>query len=320
MKSATVCMLFGLWAGADHDAQQSIKTDVGPITVHVDCDAQRLRLSDVAQISVTMAAPPHVEIEWPKPRFDPARIRVLDVATDGPDQVGRFKLRLWRIRLEPLVVGKLELGNVQVRYRDSGDWETGPVALPTLEIFPTPGNSLDPATLRPVPQLAGVARDAVWSIGRAVRWLGIAVGVLAIALWAALSRLDGRRVRSPRDEALVALESAEHWSAESESWRERITTICDVVRNYLERAHGLAARARTPAEWQGDEQADKVLSHQTKKLVITLLAAADAARFSRHEPSRADWETCQRLARMVLEEEGEYRSSRRPSSRWRQKP
>lgn len=259
------------------------KLDLGPIAAEVDCGPEVVPLYDAVAVAVTMTAPASVEVEWPTFAESSDDYRVIDVATEGPDRVGRFLARRWRVRLEPLAIGKLSLAALAVRYRDgTSEWRVGQIALPTIEIVAGPTSSADPATLRPIVALPAPARPD-W-LPRALRWTAVGIVLLVLGGWAIRDRRRRIAPATPQSAALAKLDALARQPLAEQDARQAAGAVSQIVREYLEGRYRIAAACRTTPELTAELARCPRFPGEQRSPLEHLLAAADPQKFAGPRP------------------------------------
>lgn len=294
----TLWQFLTTWGAA---AEETRSIDVGPLSVRVSVDSP-VALSDTVRLSIAIIAPENVRIKPPAigPRI--GSFSVLGSQLEPPDELaGQFgKLLGWRwsARLEPMRLGKENLGELAIPYQEgSGDWQTVKIALPTIEVVKGPTSSDDPSTLRPIPDLSGNE----WPTARVLRWLGSAGLLLAVIIWIAAQWRLRKQAETPIAAALRALADVERRAAATPAERRAsVASIRDVVRAYLESAYRLHAPKQTTIEFlTAPDTAAKLTASQASAL-DEFLQSADASNFSADEPSADELAICLRRARGFL--------------------
>jgi hypothetical protein len=214
------------------------------------------------------------------------------VRVDGPDPIdgpfGRYLVQNLTITLEPTKVGPLTLGKLKTRYQEKGKAAVdAEIALPRFEVKPGRLNvgpnaelKLPPAPESPKP--IGGKANAAW-------WMKVVGGGVLVACLLALA-LSSFRKSSPADEARGTVASAKG------SPRQAISQICDAVRAYLQKAHGISAAHLTTPELLGDESLLVGLPADKRIALAELLPLADMLRFPQPEPTAPDLERCRAAA------------------------
>lgn len=288
------------------------KLDVGPVAVEIDLPGLVFSLADPIELSVTLSTPPHIGIEGPELTPASSDFVVIDTHADGPDIVGRFALRRWRWRIEPMRLGELALPPVRFRHRSGSDpWEEASIPLPALRVVPGPSSSTDPESLRPIPLLSD-ATDPSGETPRSrlaarLRWAGLglaAVGV-ALVLWARRrvtpSPPSSPTASPPCERALADLARIEAaMGARETDPRDAIAAGCERVRLYLEEAHGLSAPRQSTPEFLGDPAIQVRLTVSQRAALFELLTACDVRSFASPDPTADQAAVCLSRARAFL--------------------
>jgi hypothetical protein len=281
-------------------ADRVAKLDVGPLAVQVFLPAEHLSLSDAVEVAVVLSAPEGVEVAWPSPPEAFADAKVLSTNKDGPDKVGRFLLRRWTLRLEPMKLGVLRLGVATVRYRDANaPWSTGEIPLGSTTIVPGPTSSDDVSTLRPSPLLPPEPAHH-WS--KYLIWGGAALFafVLLAFLWTSL------RAPSPKHgmdlDPWSDLEAAVEVG--SNDPRELIRSATDLVRRELEIRFGRPASRQSTPELLSDPALIGRLNADQREALSRFLATADVEKFGRRPPTLDDARQCVRQGKEILAKRG----------------
>lgn len=273
------------------------KLDVGPVAVRVDAPATMIGLSETIEVSVTMVAPERVAIKIPDLTGMLGTCKVLGARVEGPDKLDRFLARRWFLRLEPLRLGRCDLGTVTIEYKDGAlDWQRGTVPLPALQVVQGPTSSADPATLRPIPSLPDPGEAAPWP--QRLRWGGAALFVIVVLLWIRSALKTRPASMSAVQQALQALTGLERSDLLVTAGPRRfVEQATQIVRHYLEQAYGLAATHQTTIEFLASEPAKAVLTAGQRIALAELLESADVSKFAGPEPNAATCATCLRRAR-----------------------
>ena len=297
-----VSLLLAGRAPAADSAPYEQSFDIGPVAVRVDCERTVIGLSETVQIGVTFSAPEHVRIEWPVLSAELDGFQKLGTRQEGPDQIEGlsrpFLVRRWFLRLEPLRLGSFSLNGLTFKYADgSQEWQTGEVKLPTLEIVPGPTSSADPATLRPLPLPPVPKSNSGWA--QALRWMGIVLFVGTVTVLLLWRRRSGSE--SPVQRALEELRQLDGGElADSDAVRDFVGQVSQVVRGYLETAHGLQAPRQSTPEFLSDPHTAQVLRPEQRSALAEFLASADVEKFAAGEPGIEDARRCLRRARAFL--------------------
>ena len=261
-------------ANADVD-----RLEVGPLRIEISRPAREIGLDDPLALDVTVQHPTNVTVEPPAAKagtmFDSALVTQLQV--DGPDPIdgpfGRVQVQNWRIALEPTKVGPLTLPKLKFRYQEKGKASTpAEISLPSFEVKPG-GIAAGPnAKLElPPPLPERNKQDFAW-------WMKTVGGsALAVCLIALI--VSAMKTKSPADETRTAIESA------SGNPRQAISQICDAVRAYLQKAHGVSAAHLTTPELLGDEELLSALADHKARSARRSVAARRHASLS---PARTD--------------------------------
>jgi hypothetical protein len=295
-------LVVGLLAGSS-DRPETVKADVGPIAVEVDCDRAVGTLADSFRVSVTMTAPQPVVIDWPTPPPENDQFRILEILTDGPDQIGRFSCRRWQIRIEPMQTGTIRLGSASIRYRDGIDaeFQTAHFTLPKIVVVRGPTSSSDPSTLRPIPDLPRTGGG--WELPRLLRWLGAGLAGVAAVGYSVLALARRRHPADQTDPAQSALEVLRAIESGENHNRMQVTRVADALRGYMQRAYGVGASKQTTPELMHDPSVSRLLSPSRRAQLAEVLCVVDATRFSMREPDDAALRRCIQLAVAFLEAE-----------------
>lgn len=271
--------------------------DIGPITAKLEWTTGPISIAEPVSLSLTMTAPPRALIREPKWVADPKHFLVLSTRMDGPDTVGRFHLRRWVCRIEPLTTGKLSMGSMELAYQDGKNpWRTESISLPTIEIVAAA--TIGDEELRPIP--APPAAPAL-PLARALQWGGITIA-LVIAIFA----LYRRRPRSSsRQEAMDRLRRFAERSMPSFPPRDAVATIIDIVRDYLVARYHLPADRKTTAELTAEQPLADLLGPVQREALREMFCEADVEKFSGRTLTESDARSCLEVARRFLEAEPE---------------
>lgn len=274
--------------------------DVGPLTIRVDVEPNPAALSDAIRVSLTITSPKGVEIEWPRPG-DLAAARWIDQRTEGPDSIGRLLVRRWMGRVEPLSVGPLNLGVLEIRFKEAEtDWRTGEIRLPIVEIAPSSASARSSDDLRPPPPLEEPTPPRV---GRLLFWVGAAFFLAAATILLATQRRPTRSLEDPLRDAREALEALDGRVEPAEA-AERLVGI---LRGYLEKRYDLPASRRTATELLSDPETRAKLSDRSRRVLCELLREMDVERFAGRAIATGDVERARELASVFFAAEEDRR-------------
>jgi len=288
MFAVAVAMLV---ANADVD-----RLEVGPLRVEISRPAREIGVDDPLVIDVTVQHPLNIAVEPPTLRtgqmLDSAL--VTQVQIDGPDAIdgsfGKIQVQNWRLIFEPTKVGTLTFPKLKTRYQEKGESITpAEIPLPSFEVKPGkiavgPNDKLRLPPPLPVKDQA----DFAW-------WLKV-VGGAALAVCLIALAVNALKAKSPNDEARSAIES------EAGTPRQAISQICDAVRSYLQKSHGITAAQLTTPELLADDELLSPLPTEKRAALSELLPLSDMLRFPRPEPTSDDLERCRRIALRIVAE------------------
>jgi len=278
-------------AGPDVD-----RLEVGPLRIEISRPAREIGLDDPLVLDITIQNPTNIAVTAPTLQagsmLDSALVTQIQV--DGPDAIdgpfGRIMVQNWRIALEPTKVGRLALPKLSFRYQEKGKASApGEISLPTFVVKPGAVEVGPQDKLQfPPPLPAPNKQDLAW-------WMKTVGGsALAVCLIALI--VSAMKTKTPKDDARAAIESA------SGTPRPAISQICDAVRAYLQKAHGVSAAHLTTPELLADEELLALLPTEKREDLADLLPLADMLRFPQPEPTADDLERCRTIALRIVSE------------------
>ena len=290
----------------DADVGFHAEQDVGPLSVHVDCERTTVGLADAVRVIVTIVAPADVVVKQPVFERLPAECPVVDVVGNGPDEIeskfGRLMARSWIIRFEPMRSGEFELGRAPIEYsRGSPDWRAGEIELPRIRVLTESIGPADSTTLYPPPDLP--SESTRFPPSRILWWAGVAL-VVSTLVAAAVLRWLGAAPASPLESGLADLRrlEASHLLTEGR-FREFAERACQVVRVYLEGSFDLRAPKQSTPQFLADPRTHAALNESQRSALAEFLEAADIEKFAIEEPNIEQCRRCLRRARALLADE-----------------
>lgn len=285
-------------AGSPDEVSRTVR--LGDVAATVRVRPQPLRLSDEAEVRITVTAPPEVKLNMP-PREDGAfpDFRVLDFSTQLPEVRQEHVVREQVYRVEPLRTGTLEIGPFDIEVLEPrADTDGGPASDKwlTTELVQVDVTSLlesDDATLAdlapaetPVDVPRPLPRWILWGLG------GLCAALLGAVVWRRWRRRSVPAVvRSPREIALAALDQLLASTLRASDLQQFYDDLSDIVREYIEAEVGIRAPEQTTEEFLRDQRTQSVFSETERTQLRDFLETADLVKFARHRPSEdeIDW-------------------------------
>lgn len=269
------------------------KAEKGPVKLSVQVTPRELRLSDLANMDVTVEFPPEVEIKPPAFGEAVGDFLIRDYS-EKPAAAGEQNVRRFHYQLEPAHAGKHLIRSVSIEFRDKRSdaegrgqpalVETEPIEVNVTSELGDQTPSL--ANLEPMQSPRPLAR-APWAY-----WLPAAIGaavVLAALAWWARRRRRRGPVEPPRrspeeiaEEALRLL-LAENLPARG-LFKEFYLRLTGIVRQYIEDTTGLKAPEQTTEEFLRDMRAREVFPPARSLRLAEFLEAADMVKYAGQQP------------------------------------
>lgn len=188
-------------------------------------------------------------------------------------------------RLQPFSIGDIPEGKLKLAFADAAGRET-PIELPIPKLRSEPLPEADRADLA----IAGKLPPE-----RAPRWIYVTAGVTALALIGLLSFMLVRRKASepapripPWVVALTDLKSLrKEFSGGGMCPLECVSSLTDIVRNYLEDRFSIHAPRQTTNEFLRNlESSDSPLKNTDRNFLSEFMTAADMVKFARWDAPR----------------------------------
>jgi hypothetical protein len=301
------------------------------VTIALRADREDLTIGEPLSVVVEVTADANVAVTFdeyePKLGEHPFEYRAWRATHEPPTRMPDGRLRWTRTyEVDFFAPGDYELPGASVRYEPASDpgadadetaalsLETDPIAVHVrladaasasaeeLSRVPTP----DPLNLAPTPW--------AWLRGS---WGWIAAGVMLVvgaavlALWLRRRRRATPAVPVPAHEwalsrlaALLAEDLLSQGRAQEFYYR-----LCDVVRGYVERRHGVSAPEMTTEEFLATMADDRRFRETHRVLLQRFMTACDEVKYARHEPTTTESDTAVHAAREYIDETREHQTA-----------
>lgn len=259
----------------------------GPLEVWVRFSNVEISIAETLEVEITAAVEAGYEVTMGDlsevvEGFDVIDWRKLDEQLDDAGRV----VQTYRYRLEPMVDGVVEIGELVFGYSKEG--EAGEVRSEAMEVMvvSTLGEN---AALEVIDDIAGVVEVKDW---RMYYWIGgglIVVVILVAVLLYRRSRRVGEAVRVFKAAHELAYERLAELEAKglvgSGRLKEFYEGLCGVLRYYIEDRFALKAPERTTEEFLYELAYSYVLSDADKESVGQFLRDCDLVKFAKQEPT-----------------------------------
>lgn len=170
------------------------KLDVGAARVTLDAPPAELGINDPIEFSVTILAPPDCDVRFPKftPSANLKTSKPVEVRAIGPDQIDRFSIRRWHLKLEVAGPGAVAPGKILVETKTgSSEWQSRSLDLPNVTVLKVGGEVRKSAT---IPFALAPKKSETMSSGRDIYFIaGSLVLTLTLLVWGYLRQRGARR-------------------------------------------------------------------------------------------------------------------------------
>lgn len=287
----------------------SVRKEFGedPLRVQVEMSTDRILLSDLLAVRITVISPSGAQIQWP----------------DLADAAGDFQIRNWDeqgrhllsdgtiqsvrlYRLEPLRAGDLQISPLTFQWIPDTDaagstltTESMPVAVATT--LPEDLSQVSPADIEDVVEIKGYAMR-VWMVVTA----GFAILAAAAVIFLRVrskKAFQAPKIYKPAHEiALAQIRSlAGQNLIEQGRVKEFYERLSDTLRHYIENRFSLRAPERTTEEFLDELKSSAVLTPDHKQDLRKFLEHSDLVKFARHQPTRQQSDQSLQMAERFVE-------------------
>jgi len=263
----------------------------GPVEMRVTFDPARVDLRRDVMVTITISAPPEIEVAMPDLSSRLEGFVVSGAFDEEPVTRGGKIRQVRRCRLTPILSRRYRLAPMAVAYQDrgghsvsSGWFLTKPVILEEEPLIAEQAGSQVAGEIKPVwiyPSFRSVL------VGLALAAALVAVGAV-VWKWSVRIR-EERRVRrlSPRERALRELAELLGKDLVGKGLiKDFYVEITMIVRRYIERQHGIRAPEQTTEEFLAAVANDPRFSSDVIRKLKAFLEAADLVKFAAYQPEK----------------------------------
>ena len=270
-----------------------------PVTVRLRVERLQITTAQIVRVEVEVDAPERVLVRLPDPeQFADSGFQI-ELRTEPPALVDDGRTRhLRRYRLEPFLAGDYPIPELMVGWLAPGG---EPAGLSTEALTVQVSSVLaDPAVAAgPDAEALPELREVGAPIRAPLRWWRPALaGIAALAAAAAVLAVILRRRRvaasrpvpaePPAVVALRALDELERDGALMADLDRFYVTVSSILRGYVEAQFGLRAPEQTTEEFLAAAEAGAAFDREQQRTLRAFLAACDAVKFARAQPSAAE--------------------------------
>jgi len=266
-------------------AANTLKQQKGPATLelHFQGETQRLGLADLLAVTLTVEGHESMRVNAPKELAAAAPWHLVERSEPRRDPIGNDRVR-WQLRYQfaPREPGKkIPFAFPEVVLREKEDEDQSikfdPVDCEVITSIADAdrGELRDITAIETMPEIPTAEFD--W------RWLVFAGCILALMVSTYVIRLvlKRRRLRSHAQIALYEWQRLAGLKLVEQDRSERfITLLTMLVRRYLERQFGIAARRQTTPEFVLQLAQHRGLSSEEKAFLAEFLECSDAVKFA----------------------------------------
>jgi hypothetical protein len=289
---AAALLLSGCGKGAAPKAAKAPRSEDfswGPVHAQFVIDPGSVDLTREMQLTVTVTAPPDLEITLPALNDRLQGFSLNGSFEDEPETREGKKVRTIHYQLTPLVAERYRIAPMAVEYTDhavnppqKGWYPTRPIVLEKAALTQGEPGSHVTAQLDPVWIFPSFRTVSLWVL------LGLLLVAAGFGVWKLVTRVreSVQLARmSPRERALKEL--AKLLSKDlvrKNKVKEFYLELTMIVRRYIERSHGIRAPEQTTEEFLAAVSKDQRFLPEVVSKLRAFLQAADLVKFAAFRP------------------------------------
>jgi hypothetical protein len=277
----------------------ALASDAGA-KVEASGDRTTIYIGDRIKYSITVTAPPEVEIEFPKIQGTLGPF----VVKEGPLErsVGHERSELYTITI--YTTGRQSIPELEVKCRPrGGEWTSLKTNAIPVEVKSLLAESPKENDIRDIKGILAFPRNLLIPFLFWPAACALAVGGLFLLVRKALMR---KREAPPKPAHVIAYEELERIKmsgllAEGKA-REYYFRLSNCIRHYLENRFSLKAPEMTTEEFLLAVRDSGTLEEDYKKLLKDFLSSADMVKFAKYGPSPQEAESSFEFAKRFVDE------------------
>lgn len=289
----------------DYSVRREFSED--PLRVQVEMSSNRILLSDLLAVRITVISPSGAQIQWPDLAEAAGDFQIRNWDEEGRQLLSDGRIQSVRLyHLEPLRTGDLQIPPLTFQWIPVSDaasttliTESMPVAVTTT--LPEDLSQVSLADIEDVVEIKGHAFTVRIAVIAAFAIL--AAGAVIFLRSRSRKVLAAQKIYKPAHEiALARIRSlAGQNLIEQGRVKEFYERLSDTLRHYIEARFSLRAPERTTEEFLDELKSSSVLTPDHKQDLREFLRHSDLVKFAKHQPTRQQSDQSLQMAERFVE-------------------